>query len=38
MMSTQEAIRKWEEILYSPYSSPEQKAIAQMALQSLRGY
>lgn len=38
MMSTQEAIRRWEAILYNPYSSPEQKAIARMALESLRGY
>jgi len=37
-MSTEEAIRMWERILYDPNSSYEQKAIAQIALESLRGY
>jgi hypothetical protein len=38
MMSTQEAIRAYERILRDPYSTPQQKAVAQMALQALRGY
>ena len=37
-MSTEEAIRLYERILYDPYSSPEQKAIARIALESIRGY
>ena len=38
LMSTEEAIRAYEEILYDPNSSPEQKAVARIALESLRGY
>ena len=38
LMSTEEAIRAYEEILYNPNSSPEQKAVARIALESLRGY
>jgi len=37
-MSTEEAIRFYLQILYDPYSTPQQKAIAEIALQSLRGY
>ena len=37
-MSTEEAIRAYEEILNDPNSSPQQKAVAEMALKSLRGY
>ena len=36
-MSTEEAIREYEAILRDPNSSPQQKAIAEMALESLRG-
>ena len=37
-MSTEEAISTYERILNDPNSSPQQIMIAQMALQSLRGY
>ena len=37
-MSTEEAIRAYERILRDPYSSPQQKMVAEMALKSLRGY
>ena len=37
-MSTEEAIRAYEAILRDPNSSPEQRAIAEIALKSLRGY
>jgi len=37
-LSTEEAIRFYERILYDPYSTPEQKAVARMALEALRGY
>jgi len=37
-LSTEEAIRRYEAILYDPNSSPEQKAIARMAIEALRGY
>ena len=38
ILTTEEAIRRYEKILYDPYSSPQQKAIAEIALKSLRGY
>jgi len=37
-MSTEEAIRAYESILNDPNSSPQQKAIAEAILKSLRGY
>lgn len=37
-LSTEDAIREWLRILNDPNSSPQQKAIAQMALKELRGY
>ena len=37
-MSTEEAIRFYLRILNDPNSSPQQIAIAQIALESLRGY
>jgi hypothetical protein len=37
-MSTEEAIRAYERILNDPNSTPQQKAVAEMALKSLRGY
>ena len=37
-MSHEEAIRFYERILYDPYSSPQQKAVAEAILQTLRGY
>jgi len=37
-LTLEEAIRMWEKILYDPNSSYEQRAIAQIALESLRGY
>jgi len=37
-MSTEEAIRFYEKILRDPNSSPQQKAVAEMALKALRGY
>ena len=37
-MSTEEAIRFYERIIWDPNSSPQQIAVAQMALQALRGY
>ena len=37
-LSTEEAIRVYEKILRDPSSTPQQKAIAELALKSLRGY
>ena len=37
-MSTEEAIRAYERILYDPNSSPQQIAVAKVALMALRGY
>lgn len=37
-LSTEEAIRRYEAILNDPNSTPEQKEMARIALQSLRGY
>ena len=37
-MSTEEAIRAYEKILRDPNSTPQQKAVAEMALKALRGY
>jgi len=37
-MSTEEAIRAYLRILNDPYSTPQQRAVAEMALRALRGY
>jgi|GEM_PF-4956366 len=37
-LTNEEAIRRYEQILKDPRSTPEQKAMAQMALKALRGY
>lgn len=37
-MSTDEAIRTYEQILNDPYSSAQQKAMAEMIIKALRGY
>ena len=37
-MSTEEAIRVYERILYDPYSSLQQKAVAEAILKTIRGY
>jgi hypothetical protein len=37
-MSTEEAIRAYEQILRDPNSTPQQRAVAEMALKALRGY
>ena len=37
-LSKEEAIREYERILYDPNSSPQQRAVAEMALKAIRGY
>ena len=38
VMSTEEAIREYEKILNDPNSTPQQKAMAEVIIKSLRGY